>query len=202
MTIWKQLDNLGIAHKPTQYPIGGAPLQRPLDPSLVYASCPLCEANGTMNSPLTRDSVGAIKCQFGHVPRADQILALDSNTSGLVQPDTTMTKLVDMQLEQPAITDIRWPIYVNPKVKEKLEVKLKGRLWRTIGTLLAAIADDSLVIITGDEARQLKKHGLNSGKQILEYIASTKDVEKDRDEAVSQVMRFMKMMQSAAADDK
>lgn len=201
MPIWKVLDDQGVRRQPAATPISGAPIQRPLDPALVYASCPQCEAQGVMNSPLTRDSIGAIKCQFNHTPRADQILAFDSGTSGLIAPDTTMTKLVDMQPEQPAITDMKWAIYVNPQVKAKLEAKLKGRVWRTIGTLLAALADDTLLIITGDEARQLRKLGIPSGKHMLEFIKTTKDLEKDRDEAVSQCTRFMKMLQSAATEE-
>lgn len=172
-------------------------LVKPLDSSSAYTYCPICRDNGNPNSLLQRDSVGAISCALGHRPGHNMILTPDSGTSGLAPMTADAVKLVDVEIEQPLITDIKWPIWCQPKTKQMIEEKYKGRVMATISTLLMALADGSLIMITGDQGRQLKKHGIKSGAEMLSFIEATKSMEKERDEAISQVTKFMKMVQSA-----
>jgi hypothetical protein len=170
---------------------------RPLDSNSAYVYCEVCRNQGTPNSILHRDSVGKISCQFGHSPNP---LVADHGTSGLAPMTADAIKAVDIQPEIPLITDVAWKIFVQPATKDKLERQLKGRVFATISTLLMALADGSLVMITGEDAAKLKKYGVKSGAEMLSYIESVKGLEKERDELALQVSKFMKMLQSAAQE--
>lgn len=105
-----------------------------------------------------------------------------------------MVKAVDMFLEQPSPTDVKWGIFINPQVRAKLEEKFRGRLLITIGTLLAALADGSLVMITGEQARDLKKLGINNGAEMLSMAKSMEQTEKERTQLLEQVSRFQDLL--------
>lgn len=156
---------------------------RPLDPALAYTFCTICRANGNPSSPLQRDG-HILKCGFGHQPSGQQ----------LQQEGADMVKAVDMFLEQPSPTDVKWGIFINPQVRAKLEEKFRGRLLITIGTLLAALADGSLVMITGEQARDLKKLGINNGAEMLSMAKSMEQTEKERTQLLEQVSRFQDLL--------
>ena len=165
---------------PTQTP--------PLNSSLAYMFCPICRAQGTTDSPLTRDSVGAIKCQFQHGPFSG---------AQLQQSGADMVKSSELFPEQPTITDIKWPVWVNPTVKKRLEKKFAGRLLITIGTLLAALSDDSLVMITGEQAQKLRALGIHNGADMLAKAESEQQTAKSLEEARGQIERFMDVLKAA-----
>src|SRR5882724_684991 len=113
-------------------------LVKELDQALAYVYCPTCRLTGNDKAPLTRN-MHQLQCQFGHTFTGAQVTAMMAD----------MVPMQAVQPETPSITDIKWTIWVNPKVKEKLEHKFPNRLIFTIATLLAALADDTLVMITG-----------------------------------------------------
>ena len=131
-----------------------------------------------------------IKCALGHTFSGADLLALD--------PD--MIKAVDMQPEQPVLTDIKWPIWIHPQIKSKLETKYHGRLWVTIATCLAALADDQMVMITGDQGKELRKLGLKSGPEIVAMAQGFKSMEKELQEANLQIQKFMTLLKQATAE--
>jgi hypothetical protein len=172
-------------------------LIKPLDSSSAYVYCPVCRDNGNPRSPLQRDSVGRISCSFGHAPA---VLLEERPKGPLMEMDADAIKAVDLQPEIPLITDIKWPLFVQPEIKAKFEAKFKGRVMATISTMLMALVDNAIVIITGPDAIKLRKMGIKSGQEMLAYMESMKSIEKERDELASQVTKFMKLMQAANAE--
>ena len=94
-----------------------------------------------------------------------------------------MVKANEIFHEQPTITDMKWGIFVNPSVKAKLEQKFAGRIMVTLGTFLAALADDAMVMITGEQAAELRKLGVHNGQEMLAVIKQAKETERELDDA-------------------
>ena len=163
---------------PTQTP--------PLNPAAAYMFCTVCRQNGNPSVPLQRDG-HILRCEFGHQPSSQQLYGAD------------MVKASDIFLETPAITDIMWKIPINPRVKAVLEDKLKGRILVTIGTLLAALADDTLVMITGEQAAELRALGVKNGADMLSAVKTAKETERSLADAVTQLERFQAMLNAASA---
>lgn len=164
------------------------PTQTPeLNQSLAYTWCPLCRNAGNDRSPLVRE-MHVIRCSFGHQFSGAQ----------LQQYGADMVKATEVFLEQPTITDVAWKVFINPKVREKLEQKYVGRLMITVSTLLAALADDTLVMITGEQASELRKLGIHNGAEMLSQIKSSKENEKALSDAIIQIERFQSVMHAAS----
>jgi hypothetical protein len=161
-------------------------LVKELDPSSAYTFCPICRQNGNNSSPIQRDG-HVLKCNFGH----------SVSGSDLQRFGADMVKSGDVFIEQPTITDIKWSIWVNPTVKERLEKKLAGRIMVTIATLLAALSDDSLVMITGEQAAKLRAMGIHNGADMLAKAESEVQTAKERDDCLNQIERFMQVMKAA-----
>ena len=157
-----------------------------LDQAKAYTWCPICRQNGNDKSPILRDG-HILKCNFGH-----QLSGSDLQRFG-----ADMVKANEVFLEQPTITDIRWPIFVNPSVKTKLEQKYAGRIMITLGTFLAALADDAMVMITGEQATELRKLGIHNGAEMLAAVKTAKETEREKDEAVAQIEKFMIVLKAA-----
>ncbi len=158
-------------------------LVKELDQSKVYAYCPNCRANGNPSVPLSRD-MHVMRCPFGHQISGEQ----------LIQSGADMVKSGEIFPEQPTITDIKWSIWVNPKVKERLEQKFAGRIMITVATLLAALSDDALVMITGEQAAKLRAEGIKSGAEMLSAVEMSKETARNLVEANSQIEKFMGML--------
>ena len=163
---------------PTQTP--------PLNESLAYTYCPTCRSNGNDRSPLIRE-MHVIRCSFGHSFSGGQ----------LQQYGADMIKATDIFLETPAITDEMWKVPVNPRVKAILENKFKGRVFVTIGTLLAALSDDTLVMITGEQAKELRELGIKNGADMLSAVRTAKETEKALEDAITQIERFQSVLHAA-----
>ena len=108
-----------------------------------------------------------------------------------------MVKADDIFPETPTLTDIKWPVWINPKVKERIEQKFHGRVMITVATYLAAIADDSIVLITGEQAKKLRDHGIKNGAEMVALAESVKQLEKEKDEAIQQILRFQDILKQA-----
>ena len=120
--------------------------------------------------------------------------------SGGALPDTahmSMVKLIDHQPEQPQITDVKWPIYVHPLVRQKIEERYAGRVMTTISTLLMALADGSLVMITGEQGLKLKSMGIKNGLEMVATAESVKEMEKELADAHARLEQFQKILQAA-----
>ena len=163
---------------PTQTP--------PLNESLAYTWCPQCRAQGNDRSPLIRE-MHVIKCNFGHSFSGAQ----------LQQFGADMVKATEVFLEQPTITDVAWKVFINPRVRDKLEQKYVGRLMITVSTLLAALADDTLVMITGEQAKELRELGIRNGSDMISAIKAAKETERGYKEALGQIDKFQAVLHAA-----
>lgn len=164
-------------------------LVRELDQAMAYVFCPTCRLAGNPQSPLIRD-MHKLQCSLGHTFTGQQIMAMGAD----------MVPMSSIQQEQPSITDVKWPIWINPKVKEKLEQKFPNRLIFTVATLLAALADDTLVMITGEQGERLRKeYKVRSGGEIIAALESAKQTEQERDEAIKELDKYQKIMQGLMA---
>ena len=105
----------------------------------------------------------------------------------------------EIVIEQPDPRSVRWPIYVLPETKEKLEAKFVGRIHITMGTFLAALADDQLFIITGSDAAKLRAKGLKNSAQVLASLDAIEKTEHERDQAKEQLERLMGLIKEAGA---
>lgn len=162
-------------------------LVKELDQSLAYIYCPTCRLMGNPRSQIIRDG-HAFRCPLQHTFTGAQLMSSGAD----------MTQMADIQPEQPTITDIKWSIWINPKVKERLEQKFPNRLIMTVATALAALSDDTLVMITGEQGARLRKEfNIKSGAEMLSALESAKQLEQERDEAVKELDKFHKLLAAA-----
>lgn len=165
-------------------------LVKEMDPNLAYMFCIVCRSQGNSKSPLTRDGTGAIRCGFGHGPfTLDQLMNSD------------MVPATELFVEQPTITDVKKQVWVNPEVWARLERKFANRFMITIATYLAAIADDSIVMITGEQAGKLRALGITNGQQILSTVEMAKQTERELDESNKTIQKFMGLIAAAQAPE-
>jgi len=151
---------------------------RPLSEGDAYIYCPSCQRAGTPNVPLRR-SMHLIVCSLnaGHQFSFEQ----------LQRAHAEMIPMSAVLTETPNPTSVKWPVFVAPRTKEAIEAKYVGRVIVTVATLLDALADDELIFITGSEAADLKKRGLNNGQAIIAALNSFAQLEKERGEAIKQL---------------
>lgn len=166
---------------------------RPIDQGQSYIYCPTCRTNGNPKSMLSRD-MHRVSCMFGHqwdLSGFRQLLAQ--------QPD--MAKMEELLVEQPDPRCVRWTVYVLPETKEALEHKLVGRLHATTGVLMAALASDEVIFLTGEPAAKLKKKGLNTGEQIVAALDGVAQMEADRDAAIKRLETLTAMLRNAGVTE-
>lgn len=164
--------------------MGSATLS-PLAPDAAYIYCPLCRNNGTLNVPLRRQM---------HVIQCTLNAAHQFSFEQLQRAHAEMTPMSAVLTETPNPTSIAWKIYVAPRTKESIESRFPGRVIVTVATLLDALADDQIIFITGSEADDLKKRGLNNGAAIIAALNSFAQLEKERGEAIKQLDQVRGML--------
>ena len=175
-------------------------LLKPIDSNCLYMYCPSCEANGTPNSMLMRE-LDTVKCSLGHHFSGQQLMSVagHSEQGATVAPTSNlnMVKLVAFQPDQPLETDVKQSIYCHPKVWEILKVKFKGRLWVTISTHLAALADSAIVILSGADAAKLRKRGLTTGPQIVAALEAAAVAESEREQLQRRITDYENIFRQA-----
>lgn len=164
---------------------------RPLDESMAYIYCELCKRAGTPNVPLRRQ-MHVIQCTLNpsHQFSFEQLQRMRAE---MMPMSTVLT-------EVPNPTSIKWPVFVAPKTKEAIEARFPGRVIVTVATLLDALADDQIIFITGSEAEDLKKRGLNNGQAIIAALNSFAQLEKERGEAIKQLDQVRGLLGSLGVD--
>lgn len=161
---------------------------KPIDDSLAYTHCPLCKRNGTAGVMLRREKHEFV-CPFQH----------RFNWAQLQQFPLEMTPMSAIVTEQPDPNCIKMAVWVLPDTKARLEEKFAGRLIVTLGTFLAALADDQLVILTGEDAAKLRAKGIRNSVQIVAAIEAQEQSERERTEAVNNLLRLMSALKMAGA---
>jgi hypothetical protein len=169
----------------------------PLNPAAAYIYCPDCAKNGTPGVMLKRNQVNELSCAFGHKPVVTAIQSGAATSLGTVGGAAEMSPFSTVMRESPDSTWVKWPVWVHPQVRALIESKFPDNWIHSVATLLAAFADGSLLIITGDEARKIKDHGAKNGAQIVSALEATKQAQKERDDAVQQLDRLQQVLKAA-----
>lgn len=176
------------------------PIVKPLDTNSLYAYCPTCESNGNPSVMLMR-AMDEVKCALGHQFSGQQLMSVagHSEQGATASPTSNlnMVKLVDFQPDTPLDTDVKWPVFVHPKVRELLEQKFKGRLWVTISTHLAALADNAVVVLSGPDAAKLRKRGLTTGPQIVAALEAAATADSEREQLQRKIMDYENIFRQA-----
>jgi len=166
------------------------PIVPALNESLAYTYCPTCRNNGSTTVMLTRE-LHLFKCPFGH-----QFQYADLQRFG-----AEMTPAGDVYREQPHPEAMKWPIFVMPRIKQRLEEKYPNRLMTTIATMLDLLADDAVIFIQGSEAIELRKRGLANGSQIIAALQSVAEIEKQRKDAIDQLEKLQRILRDAGVTE-
>lgn len=162
-----------------------------LDPARAYVFCPTCQREGTEKSPLMRDS-HLLKCAFGHTFEGKQIAALRSRGISV-----DMEQWSDMVVEQPPDYCEKFAVWTNPVVWQHLQKKFRGRFLATMITYIEALADDTIVMIDGADAEELRKMGLKNGVEILAAMKDRDNLQTQLDEANEKIGKFMNLLNQA-----
>jgi len=161
---------------------------KPLDSSSAYIYCPTCRDNGTPNSMLSRD-MHTVKCQFGHQWDMSSFARLLAQRPVMAQMDEILT-------EQPNPLAMAWKIMVLPETRTAFEAKFKNRVHITIGTFLAALCEDSLLILSGGDVLKLRAKGITTSAQVIAALEGVEQLERDRTAAVGQLEKLMNTLRA------
>src|SRR5271170_5672217 len=113
-----------------------------LDPRSAYIYCPHCRKVGT-DVVLTRETY-LFRCPFGHAFEYAQL-------QGMAARGELVEMIKTHIIEQPADSDVKKEIWINPVLWERLNQKLEGRLLVTLRTVFSALCDDSIIFIEGPD---------------------------------------------------
>lgn len=156
-----------------------------------YVFCPTCSREGTEKSPLMRDS-HLLKCAFGHSFDSRQLAALRARGTPVEMENWT-----DLIVEQPPDYCEKFPIWCNPAVWKHLQKKFRGRFIATLITYLEALADDTIVLIDGADAEELRKMNLKNGVEILAAMRDRVNLQTQLDDANRKIEQFRALMSQA-----
>ena len=160
-------------------------LVQPLDPALAQLYCGICTANGVPDMMLVRE-MHLLKCNLGHQYQS---------VGEAVARGSTMVPLP--LNERPPLTSVKIALWVNPKVKEILETKYRGRLIATTDVLLSSLADGNVMILSGEDVAKLKKRGIRNGNEMVAALESMDQTARERDDAMRQIERFQEVLKAA-----
>ena len=167
----------------------------PLDDNSLYVYCETCKANGTPNSPLIR-SMNEVQCQFGHKFSGSMMMSVRPFSGD--SPDTAHMSMVPMPLnEQPPPTSIKVQFWLHPKVKEALEQRYRGNLIATTDSVLSALADGNVLLISGPDVAKLHKRGLKNGCQIIAALEATDNIESENRQLRAQIEKYESVFRAA-----
>jgi hypothetical protein len=131
------------------------------------------------------------KCQFGH-----QLTATDLGRYPL-----EMNKMSEILQEQPDPRSIAWKVFILPETKEAFERKFAGRIHITLATLVAALCDDRLIFIEGDDAAKLRAKGLVNGAQILAALEGVAQLEREKQEILGRLNLLLQSLRDAGVTE-
>ena len=144
-----------------------------------YYYCPTCQKNGTKNELLRgAPEVHLFRCQMGHAFTYEQLQELGA-------------EMIPLHVEEkPAPTDIKVQLFVDPNVWQKFTAKYPNQKASTINSILALMLDDDLVMVSGEQARKLKKLGIRNGADMIAAAEENKRLEGENADLVKDNQRF------------
>ncbi len=142
-----------------------------LDDSRSYIFCPTCETYGNNEVEMRRDGHRFV-CPLNH--------ELDVHTvQRLVKAGRKLHMGPLVIQENPSPNMVKATFWIHPDALASIQEKFKGRIISTMDTFFNMLSDyPNFIIINGDDAEKLKKHGLNSGKDILSMAEGQKELEE------------------------
>lgn len=161
-----------------------------LDPSQAYMYCPLCDDMQHIESPLRRSGEDLLKCGLGHQFHYRDLQRLQQQGKKIKMIPTEV-------IEVPPDHCQKFGVFVHPERWASLQVKLKGRFHATLGTLLDALDDDALMIISGEDAQKLKRRGLNTSSQILAMAEGYHQMELEKDDLLKKLQLLQPILAAA-----
>lgn len=142
---------------------------KPLEDTRSYIYCPLCQRDGH-KTELRRDQ-HRLLCPLGH---AFERGMLDQMAKSGNPPEMIHTEVI----EQPPDYAEKFGVWMHPKTWQALQERYKGRLLVTLGTTMDALADGSIVFITGEDAIKLRTAGIKGSKDMVAMVESRKLLEE------------------------
>jgi hypothetical protein len=145
--------------------------------------CPLCEQQG-VKAELLRGNpeLHLFRCISNHALTYGQLYGPEAQ----FQP--TMIKMVVP--EKPAPTDIQATVWLNPGVWQKFCEKYPNQKNATINSILALLLDDDLVIVSGEQARKLKKLDIKNGADMVANAEENQRLTGENADLVKDNSRF------------
>lgn len=160
-----------------------------LDASRTYFYCPMCQKLNNEKVEMKRDG-HLFKCALGHLL---DLQALQSMSARGNAPE-----MIPLQVqERPSENAVKREVWVNQHTWEILQHKFEGRFLVTIGTFFDNLADDSILFITGEDAKKLRDLGFKNGKEMAVLAERQKELEEQLDRQ-SKVIEAVKPMLVAA----
>lgn len=141
-----------------------------LDEHRAYIYCPTCQSIGNPEVELARDTY-QFRCMFGH--------SWDYGTLQKMIENGQVVRMIKTQIiEQPSDHAKPYKVYMAPGTWEKINQRYAGRLHVTLGTVMDALADESIIFIDGPDVVELKQLGIKSGKDIISALKSARELEQ------------------------
>jgi hypothetical protein len=167
---------------------------QPLDDSQLYVYCEVCKQNGNPQSPLVR-AMNEVQCRFGHKFSGSLMMTV-RQFSGDV-PDTAHMDMVKTPInERPPLTSVKFTVWLHPKAIEGLQRRYPANLIATTDSVLSALADGNVLILSGPEVAKLHKRGIRNGTQIVASIEAMENSNKERDEAVRELEKLRELLRA------
>lgn len=160
-----------------------------LDQHRAYIYCPTCAAQGNAEVELARDTY-QFRCPFGH--------AWDYSAIQKMIESGQVVRMVRTQvIELPSDHAKPYQVYMAPGTWERLQQKFSGRLHVTLGTVMDALADDSIIFIDGKDVQEMKLYGIKTGKDIIAEIQSAREMEKQLESLQKQLDLLAPILRAA-----
>lgn len=141
-----------------------------LDERRAYIFCPTCQSTGNSEVELTRDTY-QFRCMFGH---SWDYAALQK----MIENGQVVRMIKTQVIERPSDHAKPYQVYMAPGTWEKINQRYSGRLHVTLGTVMDALADESIIFIDGPDVVELKTLGIKSGKDIISALKSAREMEQ------------------------
>ena len=154
--------------------------------------CPICEQQG-VKAELVRGNpeLHLFKCISNHSLTYSQLYGPDAQ----YQPN--MIKLVVP--EKPSPTDVQATVWLNPDVWQRFCAKYPNQKNATVNSILALLLDDDLVIVSGEQARKLKKFNIRNGADMVANAEEANRLAGENADLVKDNSRFYQAVASQVA---
>lgn len=156
------------------------------DRSGIY--CPYCEKNEVKNELLRgAPEMHLFRCNLGHC----------FDYSALMAQSPNMVKLE--VVEKPGPNDLKVSVFIEPAVWQRFCAKYPNQRNSTLNSILNLCVDDDLVLVSGDQARELKKLGVRTGADMLACAQNNNTLTVENEALVKENNRFLDAMTSRMA---